>query len=232
MTERRLPWWMPAATIAAALVLRLLAATWRVDRSGLRDDAVGIVPDRPFILAFWHARMLPLVVAFAGRGAVVLVSQHRDGEWIAQVLRRLGYGLARGSSTRGGGEGARQMLQAAQQGRLLGITPDGPRGPRERVKSGVVYLASRSGAPVIPITTAANRAWILRSWDRFRVPQPFARVVLAYGRPVVVPAELTHERAEQARAEIEQALHELTRATSARAGEAPGPVEGAGEAVA
>jgi lysophospholipid acyltransferase (LPLAT)-like uncharacterized protein len=93
---------------------------------------------------------------------------------------------------------------------MLGISPDGPRGPAERVKPGLVYLASRTGHPVLPIASAASRAWVLRSWDRFRVPHPFAKVVVAYGAPIAVPPRLADAEVEVWRARIEAAIAELT----------------------
>ena len=114
-----------------------------------------------------------------------------------------------------------QMLDAARAGRLLGITPDGPRGPRERVKPGTVFLASHSGLPVVPIASAASRAWVLESWDRFRIPKPFARVVVACGQPIRVPPEVDATTAERLRLEIESAIGELTSSVAERAGEMP-----------
>lgn len=214
-----LPWWMPIAATAATWILRLLAVTWRLDRSGLRERDAAIAAGEPCLFAFWHSRMLPLVVTHRNRGGVVLVSRHRDGEWISQVLQRMGFQVARGSSTRGGGAGAIQMLDAARAGRMLGITPDGPRGPRERVKPGTVYLASRSGLPVVPITSAARRSWVLNSWDRFRVPMPFAKVIVTCGRPIRVPRDLDEAGAERFRIEIEAALADLKSLAQRQAGE-------------
>ncbi len=185
----------------------------------MREGDAAVAAGQPCLFAFWHARMLPLVITHRGRGGAVLVSRHRDGEWISQVLQRLGFLVARGSSTRGGGAGALQMLESARAGRILGITPDGPRGPRERVKPGTVYLASRSGLPVVPVATASRRTWVLDSWDRFRVPKPFAQVIVTYGPAIRVPPELDETMAERFRSEIERAITELTSTTARRAGE-------------
>ena len=164
--------------------------------------------------------MLPLTVTHRGRGAAVLVSQSRDGELIARTIERLGFVTARGSSTRGGGEGALEMLEWARGPRLLGITPDGPRGPAERVKPGLAWLASRTGRPVVPVATAANRAWMLSSWDGFRIPFPFARVHIGYGEPLIVPPDLDERGAETWRASLERALQRITQDVARRAGEA------------
>jgi hypothetical protein len=169
------------------------------------------------IFAFWHARLLPLVFTHRRRAIAVLISRHRDGELIARIIERLGYVTGRGSSTRGGEEGIRDMLRHAEDGRMLALTPDGPRGPAERVKPGLVYLASRTGYPVLPIAAAASREWVFDSWDRFRVPHPFARVVVAYGPPITVPPRLADDEIEAWRVRIEGAIRDLTGEVDRRA---------------
>ena len=208
----------PAAVLGAWLVL-LLGRTWRIEWKGAagletRPESAG-----GCIFAFWHSRMLPLVFTHRGRGAAVLVSRSRDGELIARVLERLGFVTARGSSTRGGGEGALEMVARAGEGRVLGITPDGPLGPAERVKPGLAWLASRTGLPVVPIAAASNRAWVLGSWDAFRIPMPFARVFVGLGEPVWVPQGLGEDAAEAWRDRLEEALARITREVRAMAGE-------------
>jgi lysophospholipid acyltransferase (LPLAT)-like uncharacterized protein len=149
----------------------------------------------------------------------VLVSQHLDGQVIARILERLGYHTGRGSSTRGGGEGVRALLAHAQVGRDLAVTPDGPRGPAEVVKPGVIYLASRSGLPVIPVAAASRPSRRLESWDGFRVPGPFARVRVAMGPPLRVPAVLDDTARERWRQRLESALREMTTRVRAEVGE-------------
>ena len=111
------------------------------------------------------------------------------------------------------------MLRHAEKGRLLGITPDGPRGPAEHLKPGLVYLASRTGLPVVPVAAAARRSWTLRSWDRFRIPRPFTRVVVAYGDPIEVPPGIEGEALEPWRARVESALARHTAMVRERAEE-------------
>src|SRR5262245_25275378 len=127
--------------------------------------------------------MLPLAVLHRHEGIAVLVSRHRDGELITRVIERLGFVAARGSSTRGGEAGVRGMLSWAGQDRQLAVTPDGPRGPAEQVKPGALYLAERTGRRMVPIGVAAHPVRALRSWDRFRIPWPFARVMVTHGAP-------------------------------------------------
>ena len=215
----RHPWWMGPATVLGALVVRLLGATWRIDRTGLAAFDARIAAGERCVFAFWHARMFPLVYTHHHRAIVVLISRHHDGELIARIIERLGFRTARGSSTRGGEEGARDLLRFAEERALLAITPDGPRGPAEKVKPGLAWIASRSGLPVVPVATAARSAWVFRSWDRFRIPKPFTRVVVSYGEPIPVPADADAEALEQWRSRLDEAIAALTRDVQARAGE-------------
>jgi lysophospholipid acyltransferase (LPLAT)-like uncharacterized protein len=216
--ERRL-WWFPLATAAGAAGLRLLGRSWRLRRLDTADFDRRIAQGERCIYALWHARMLPLIYAYRGLGVAALVSRSRDGALITGVIERIGYLAARGSSSRGGQEGFNELVRFAAQGRSLTITPDGPRGPREVVKPGLVRLASRTGLPVLPVASACRRSWILRSWDGFRVPRPFALVWISYGPPVHVPAELDEAGVEVWRLRLEEALRTNTRRLAHEAGE-------------
>jgi lysophospholipid acyltransferase (LPLAT)-like uncharacterized protein len=219
MSRDARPWWLGPAAVLGAWLVRVLGASWRIERVNMSERESRFQAGERCVFACWHARMLPFAFTHRGRGIGVLISQHRDGELIARIIGRLGFTTARGSSTRGGEEGVREMLRLAESGRLLGITPDGPRGPAEQVKPGLVYLASRTGLAVVPIASAASRAWCFRSWDRFRFPWPFARVVVGYGAPIAVPRALGEPDVEVWRARIQGALDDLTRDLGRRAGE-------------
>jgi lysophospholipid acyltransferase (LPLAT)-like uncharacterized protein len=177
-----------AATRAAVTlgrpVLRALAATWRIRRHGAEFAPGSFDRSRPAVYVFWHAQILPLSWAHRRRGLVALISQHQDGEHIARIVRSWGFGTARGSSTRGGSAGLRQLVRALEGGVSVAVSPDGPRGPAEVAKPGAFAAARLAGVPLVPVFAVASRAWRLRSWDRFVVPQPFARVDVAYGTPV------------------------------------------------
>jgi len=216
----RYPAWIELAAWAGALVLRLLGMSWRIERVRMAEYDAELARGRRCIYALWHSRLLPLVFTHRGLGVAALVSRHRDGELITRIIERLGYVAARGSSTRGGEEGLRDMLEWADRGHSLTITPDGPRGPVERVKPGLLYLASRTGLPILPVAAAARSSWRLRSWDGFRVPRPFARLVVAYGDPIAVPADLDREALEAQRLEVEAAIARVTAEVDARSGAA------------
>ena len=214
MSAARYPAWLEPAAFAGSLVVRTLGVTWRVESS--RDPAYAEAAARGerFLFAFWHARLLPLVYARRGEGITVLVSRHRDGQLITRIIEHMGYTCARGSSTRGGEAGVRELLGAARSGRDLAVTPDGPRGPAGVLKEGLVYVAARTGLRIVPMASSASRSWVFRSWDRFRVPKPFAHVHVRYGAPITVA-----EPGEASRALVEASLRALTEATARASGE-------------
>jgi lysophospholipid acyltransferase (LPLAT)-like uncharacterized protein len=162
------------------LVVRVLGATWRVSR-GARSAT-----STPVVYSLWHGELLPLLWAHRGEGIVVLISTHADGEIIARIAASLGYGLARGSSSRGATRALVELSRAVESGRNVAVTPDGPRGPRHAFAPGVLVVAQRTGVPVVCARASASRAWRLRSWDRFVIPKPFARVTVRYGLPEIV----------------------------------------------
>src|SRR5262245_28263117 len=219
MSRDRHPWWLGPAAMLGALLVRVLGASWRIERVDMAERDRRLQAGERCVFALWHARLLPLVFTHRGWGVGVLISQHRDGELIARIVERLGFTTARGSSTRGGEEGVREMLRLAGSGRMLAITADGPRRPAEQVKPWLVYLASRTGFPVVPSAAAANRAWCFRSWERFRLPWPFARVVVGYGAPITVPRALAENDVEAWRVRIQGAIDDVTRDLARRAGE-------------
>jgi len=146
---------------------------------------------RNFIYAFWHQRQVFFTYTHRKAGfPAVLVSRSRDGELIARTMTLSNIDSIRGSSSRGASEAARRMLEVLAEGRDAGITPDGPKGPSRKVKPGVLYLAQRSGCPILPIANAVTRHLELRrSWDRFHIPLPFSRAAVVYGEPLEVPAD-------------------------------------------
>jgi lysophospholipid acyltransferase (LPLAT)-like uncharacterized protein len=146
---------------------------------------------RPVIFALWHGRLLPLGFLHRGQNIVCLASRSGDGEYITRVLQHWGFGVIRGSSSSGGDTAFRELIRAVGAGRSVAVTPDGPRGPRERLKPGVLQLAQLTGAPLVPLAAAASRAWWFVSWDRFLLPQPFARLHVAYGDPIFVQRDTT-----------------------------------------
>jgi lysophospholipid acyltransferase (LPLAT)-like uncharacterized protein len=173
-------------SLLAAGFLRGLRATLRLHHHGDGQLREWEREGKPFILAFWHRHLLLMPYAYRGRRISVLVSQSRDGELIARTVARLGIDSSRGSSSRGGMAGMRALLRKAADGWDIAFTPDGPRGPLREVQPGVILAAAATGLPIQPVAIAASRAKLLRSWDRFMVPLPFAKVHFVYGEPLAV----------------------------------------------
>jgi lysophospholipid acyltransferase (LPLAT)-like uncharacterized protein len=145
------------------------------------------------ICAFWHGRLLMMPFAYPGQRVVILISQHRDGEYISRIARAFGFQVIRGSATRGGVGALRQIIRALKEGLNLVITPDGPKGPRAKVKSGVIEIARLTGAPIVPVSFSAVRRRFLKSWDAFLLPLPFSRAVYIWGEPIYVEPMATKE---------------------------------------
>ena len=164
----------------------------------------------PVIFVFWHGRLLPLVYVHRYQRAVVLVSEHGDGEYMTRILERFGFGTVRGSSTRGGVRGLKGLIRAARQGYDLAVTPDGPRGPNRALKPGALTVARMTGLPLIPIGVGASAAWRADSWDRFLVPRPFSRVRIAYGEPCFVSRNAGEAEVERAARTVTQSLTDLS----------------------
>jgi lysophospholipid acyltransferase (LPLAT)-like uncharacterized protein len=176
------------AVMIAPVVMRLLAATWRVRVYNAGSFRTQRINQKPFIFSLWHGQMLPLLLRHRGEGVTILISEHRDGELITQVAERLGLRAVRGSTTRGASRALLAMTRLLSEGAELAITPDGPRGPARTFAPGALIVAQRSGMPIIPIGVYASRAWRLRSWDAFLIPKPFATVCIVYGDPQYVDA--------------------------------------------
>jgi hypothetical protein len=179
-------WRLRIGAPLGALLLRLLALTWRVRYVGQEAWRARVVAGQGAVLALWHGQLFPLTWALRHRGVWVLVSEHRDGEIIARILERFGYTMIRGSSTRGGARALAEMVRALRSGHSIAVTPDGPRGPARVFAPGAAVAAQRSGTPVIPLYARASSAWRLRSWDQFMIPKPFARVTVYLGDATLV----------------------------------------------
>lgn len=184
----------------------VLYRTMRVSCVGAEVFQSFVDRQEGFIGAFWHGRMLLMPFAYPGRCMHVLISSHRDGEIIANVMKRFGFHLVRGSSRRGGYGAMREMLHLLKDNKHLGITPDGPKGPAEQLKPGVAELARLSGKAVIPVTFSASSVIRATSWDRFILPYPFSRGLLYIGEPV---RYVKGEDMEEFRLRLETALKDV-----------------------
>jgi lysophospholipid acyltransferase (LPLAT)-like uncharacterized protein len=191
-----------------SFVLRALGATWRVKWLGREHTATLKRDGHNWIYAFWHGGLLALIYTHRRQGIKVLVSTHRDGELVSRVITELGFDAVRGSTTRGGGR-ALFTLARLREGAPIGVAPDGPRGPSRRVHPGVIYLAQRSGLPIVPLTSAGDPCWRAGSWDRFAVPLPFSSCAIGYGEPLWVPPDARGEDIDRLSEELQDRLNAL-----------------------
>ena len=195
-------------------LIALLGSTLRWRTEGLEHfDAIAASGRQP-IMAFWHGRILPATYFFRRRGIVVITSENFDGEWIAGIIERFGYGTARGSSSRGAKRALLQLRRDMAVGKPAAFTVDGPRGPARVAQPGAVWLAKATGNPIVPFHIEADRYWTARSWDRTQIPKPFATAAIAIGEPFDVPTDADPDAVEVARCELETSLEVLRQRAS------------------
>jgi lysophospholipid acyltransferase (LPLAT)-like uncharacterized protein len=172
--------------VVAGPAMRLLARSWRIRTEHEERWRPLYEARRPHVFLLWHEVLLPLLWHHRRQDIAIVVSENRDGQYLADFALALGYRAVRGSSSRGAARALLGAVRELQSGRAVAFTPDGPRGPRRELKPGVVAAAQRGGGVIVPIHARADRAWRLDSWDRFLIPKPAARITVSYGRPFEV----------------------------------------------
>ncbi len=220
--KKRLVGWL--APWLAYGMIRLLGRT-------VRSEAIGAeIPNSlwrrgiPFIMAFWHSRLLMMHWAYRGKKMSFLISAHRDGQIMGKAGKMLGHHPIVGSSTRKGVSAFKHMVQALRNGSDIVIAPDGPKGPRQRAQIGVIELSRMSGRPIVPVTFSASKKIVFNSWDRFVLPYPFSKGVFIWGEPIQVDAGGDRAHLEEKRALLENRLNETIILI-------PSPLEGAREKI-
>ena len=198
-----------AISIAGYRLISVLGATFRWRTEGLEHFEAITRSGRQPIMAFWHGRILPATVYFRRRGIIVITSENFDGEWIAGIIERFGYGTARGSTSRGAVKALVRLKRDMAAGNPAAFTLDGPRGPARVAQPGAIWLAKATGNPIVPFHIEASRHWTLRSWDRTQIPKPFSDVAIAIGEPIEVPSGADDAAMEQARLTLEARLTAL-----------------------
>ena len=191
-----------AAGVAFYLFIKIVGSTIRFETEGEEYpgsiESSGQLP----IYAVWHDRIFAGTCYLQGRGIVFLTSQSFDGEYIARFLQRFGYGVIRGSSTRGGSRGLVEMIRGMKGGLAMGFTVDGPKGPRYQAKAGPILLAKKTGNPIIPFIIESSKYLTVNSWDRLQIPLPFTRALMIYGKPIYVSSTASES-------ELSEKLEEL-----------------------
>jgi lysophospholipid acyltransferase (LPLAT)-like uncharacterized protein len=207
-------WRAPLLVAFGYYLLQIWARTLRFEIED-RAEVINAPPNERYIGALWHNRLLlfPFVLKryLPQRQGAALISTSRDGAILADLVERFGYEVVRGSSSRKGASAMRQLAEVIASGRDVVITPDGPRGPAYELGQGIVFLAQQTGAAVVPVNMEYSSCWRLRSWDRFILPKPFAKVRVIFGKPHRVAQTSTEEEFELERERMQNAMLEVVR---------------------
>jgi lysophospholipid acyltransferase (LPLAT)-like uncharacterized protein len=196
--------------LAGKVLIDFLFVLSPVEKKG-HGEVARLIDSRRFIFAFWHSRILLLSYIYKRLDASIMVSNSADGEIIAQVLQRHGHKTIRGSTRKGGMRALmQQIIDMRNHNRPGVVIPDGPQGPRHKVQIGVIRLAQKTGCPIIPLAYSSKRRKIFSSWDRFLLPCPWTRCVVAYGHPIEVPARADAEEIQRCAFQLEQELNRIT----------------------
>ena len=178
--------------------------------------------DKPFILVFWHGRLLMMPYSWRhGQRIHLLISKHPDGQMLAHFVKPYGLDTITGSTSKGGATAFRKLVKVLKNGHCVGITPDGPRGPRMRVSEGIISLARLTGAPIVPVTYSVNWGKVLGSWDRFLIAAPFSQGVIIWGNPVYVNSDREPKSLERLRQNLEKQMNAITQEADEAVGRQP-----------
>lgn len=211
-----------AACWLTARYIKLVSAVGRWSVEGAEIPEQLFAANRPFLVAFWHGRLLMMSEAWPYETPFnMVVSRHRDGQLIARTIGHLGFGSILGSSNQGGSAVTRATLRALKAGECVGLTPDGPRGPRMRASPGIVQMARLAGVPIVPIAFTARPSRLVNSWDRFMVPLPFGRGVIRWGKPIEIPRDANEATVRDVAKQLEDRLNQLVHDLDETLGLAP-----------
>ncbi|MBY0523914.1 MAG: lysophospholipid acyltransferase family protein [Gemmataceae bacterium] len=208
----RNPWLIRLLALVASLIVRAWIGTlrYRVRPLGPNVDPHLVQGPERYIYAFWHETLLLPAYHYSRPNTHVLISQHADGELVAQIAQHLGCSVVRGSATRGGVQALRQVMRLGD-GTHVVVTPDGPQGPRRRIQDGLIFMAARTGMLLVPVGFGCCKPWrFQKSWDRFAVPKPFSRARCVMGKPISIPADVSREQMETYRQQFEAAMAHVT----------------------
>jgi len=163
-----------------------------------------------YLFSVWHDQLLRPTFSATPINTSALISKHQDGSYLAETMRILKFGTIRGSSSRGAVTALKELMQTASSCQNIVITPDGPRGPRRELKQGIVYIASKTGSPVVASASACSRYWSIKaSWSNLIIPKPFSRLVILGSEPLIIPPDLSKEELEEHRQRVQRRMEEL-----------------------
>jgi lysophospholipid acyltransferase (LPLAT)-like uncharacterized protein len=185
--------------------IRLIGPTLRVSvsREAGAQEAVG---QRPLIISFWHACIIPATYLFRDAGIRVMSSNSYDGEYMGRIIRKFGFVAVKGSSSRNAVRALLGLRRALKEAWSVAFTLDGPRGPRYKVKPGPVALARSSAVPLTMFHIAVEKSWVLNTWDRLMIPKPFSRVLMRFGKLIPVPPDAGDEDLERYQQDLQDSL--------------------------
>ena len=207
-----------AAAIAAGLIAAVKATTrWRT--VNVAAAAGAWAGEKPVIVAFWHNRLAMMPACWPSRQPFhMLISSHPDGQLVAAAISHFGLKTIAGSSTRGGGDAMRNLVRALRRGESIGVTPDGPRGPRMVAGDGVLALARLSGVPILPASISVSHRIVLNTWDRLIIPLPFGHGAMIWGNPIAVPRDADDVTLAALKTRLEEELIRVSAEADAIAG--------------
>lgn len=199
---------------ALALYLRFVFITTRWDHNNQEHLEPLYLTGKPFIISLWHNRvmMMPLVWPYDSP-VTILTSGHRDGQLVSRTMGKFGFSAVHGSSEQGGTQALRAIIREIRSGKIIGMTPDGPRGPRMRMKPGIITMARLTNVPIIPVCYSIDRRRIMKTWDHLVVPLPFGRGKVTWDAPFYLPKDISREEEEVYRLSLEDRMNELARLT-------------------
>lgn len=203
-------------------IVRTLISTYKTEVRGTehRQKAHALNSRGSYIFVMWHEQVIACMNGHRNTEPyLALASRSKDGDYAAFVAKKMGFTPVRGSSNKkrqdkGGKEAMALYVEKLKEGLCGGLTVDGPKGPRHKCKPGAVIMAKLTGAPILPVVAVANRYWEFNSWDKFKIPKPFAKIIMCYGEPIQVEADASEERIAQVCEEVNQSLIKLTEANS------------------
>ena len=195
--------------LVSYIVVRIIGLTIRFEVTNPESERDVLAAGKQPIYSFWHDRMVTSTYYFRNRGIIVLSSQSFDSEYTARCIQRFGFGIIKGSSSRGAVAGLVGMIRAMKAGAPAAFTVDGPKGPRYEVKSGPVLLAKKTGNPLLPFVIECTRFWRVKNWDRLHVPKPFTTANVLFADPIYVDPNIDDEGLEAKRLELQAALDQL-----------------------
>ncbi|MBS1713556.1 MAG: lysophospholipid acyltransferase family protein [Armatimonadetes bacterium] len=197
------------------LIARSLNLTWRIRVEGF--DRIAKLPGGA-IYAGWHGRTMVAASFFRKKGVWTIISQSKDGDMQDTIFRKFGFNTIRGSTGRGGVKAAIESIEVLKKGAVMAFTPDGPRGPSGIVQGGIMLMAKKSGAWLVPVGVSADRRWLVKTWDRYMVPKWFARCTMVFGEPFQIPSDASEQEVEAYRLRLEQEMHRLQDEAEAKMG--------------